>query len=205
MAHDPTLGTPDELAACYLGGAMTPGEIEQFERHVAGGCEACARELAAFGPVVTALSASIAVAPPASVRTRLLERAGAATQTPGADQIWKRWRPETAIENLVIRRAGDTPWEETGVAGVRVRRLFMDEKRDQFTALVQMDPGASYPRHVHNGPEECLVISGDLHVGDTVMHAGDYQRAGVGSHHVVQRTERGCTLLIISSLSDEVY
>jgi anti-sigma factor ChrR (cupin superfamily) len=67
-----------------------------------------------------------------------------------------------------------------------------------------MDAGSSYPRHVHNGAEECLVLEGDIRMGDAVLHAGDYQYAPPDTLHGVQSTEKGCLLLITSSLSDEL-
>jgi quercetin dioxygenase-like cupin family protein len=71
--------------------------------------------------------------------------------------------------------------------------------------LVRMEPGSSYPGHVHGGPEECYVISGDLRVGDSLhMRAGDYQRVAAGMTHPVQSTDEGCLLLITSSLHDEL-
>ena len=74
-----------------------------------------------------------------------------------------------------------------------------------MTAMFRMAAGTSYPEHIHDGPEECYVLEGDLHVGDRmVMHAGDYQRATPGSEHDEQWTEGGCLLLVTSSLSDEL-
>ena len=70
--------------------------------------------------------------------------------------------------------------------------------------LVRMAPGASYLPHRHHDTEECFVLDGDLRLHDSVLHTGDYQRAEAGSVHGVQRTEGGCTLLIISSTQDEL-
>ena len=46
------------------------------------------------------------------------------------------------------------------------------------------------------------MLEGDLHIGEDVMHPGDYQFAPAGSRHGVQSTEHGCLLLITSSLND---
>jgi quercetin dioxygenase-like cupin family protein len=69
--------------------------------------------------------------------------------------------------------------------------------------LVRMAPGTSFPAHVHNGPEECFVLQGDLTIGPATMATGDYQYAPPGSSHPVQSTRGGCVLLLTSSLSDE--
>jgi quercetin dioxygenase-like cupin family protein len=103
-----------------------------------------------------------------------------------------------------VQRADEAVWEKTPIPGITTRILFVDPPRNQFTALVRMEPGASYPGHVHGGPEECLVLEGELCVGgDTVLRKGDYQRAAGGSRHGVQSTQTGCLLLVTSSLNDD--
>ncbi len=119
-------------------------------------------------------------------------------------QVWKRWQGDQAATDWFIRRRDEGAWEETGITGIQVRRLFVDPARNQMTALVRMAAGTAYPRHIHDGPEECLVLDGDLWAGDVEFHQGDYQRMTPGSRHDVQSTKEGCLLLIVSSLSDEI-
>jgi anti-sigma factor ChrR (cupin superfamily) len=201
------LGDPAELAALYAAGAMTAQEADAFEAHLAGGCAPCLAEVRALDATVLHLAEGAGTStPPAHVREALLERVAARPEPPRPDaaQVWRRWTDEPEAAGLFTRRAGEGPWEETGVAGVRVRRLFVDRSRNEMTMLVRMEAGSAYPRHVHDGPEQCLVLEGDLHVGDLVLQPGDYQRAAPGSLHGVQSTEGGCLLLIMSSLSDEM-
>lgn len=120
-------------------------------------------------------------------------------------QVWKRWESTREDMDLYVVRRGEGQWEDTGVQGVRIRRLFVDRERNQFTAIVEMAPGSAYPRHIHDTAEECLVLEGDLRVGDDHLFAGDYQRAPAGSKHGIQSTDNGCKLLIVSSLTDEIY
>lgn len=205
---DHSIGDPCELAALYAAGAMNDAERVGFETHLAQGCALCDAELAGFTSVVTALADMAGrEAPSPTVRPRLLSKLGnlqGPHSSEGSTQVWKNWRPDPIHGDLLVVRKDQGGWEETGVAGVRVRRLLVDTERNQFTGLIQMDAGAAYPRHVHNGPEECLVLEGDLHVGETVLNAGDYQFAPPGSLHGIQSTERGCLLLITSSLTDEL-
>jgi anti-sigma factor ChrR (cupin superfamily) len=188
----------------YVFGSIEPGEAREFETHLSG-CAACraevesvrslAGELAGFAPEVE---------PPAGlfdrVRDRVRrERAGAATQ------VWKGWAsdPEPAGgATFVFAEKGS--FVPTAVPGVEVRRLFVDSANDRVTMLVRMAAGAAYPPHVHGGPEECLVLEGDLLVGSTRMRAGDYQRIGRGGVHGVQSTDAGCLLFIVSSLHDRL-
>jgi anti-sigma factor ChrR (cupin superfamily) len=87
---------------------------------------------------------------------------------------------------------------------VFTKQLYVDPARDTVTMLVRMEPGSSYPPHRHGGPEECLVVEGDLRVGDVVLQAGDYQCAAGDSTHDVSTTVNGCILLIVSSQYDEL-
>lgn len=62
-----------ELAADYALGLIEGEELEEFERHLASGCAACERELAAMDAVGDALAYSAAQAPaPAGLRDRVL-------------------------------------------------------------------------------------------------------------------------------------
>lgn len=209
-----------ELAALYLSGALEPQERVAFEAELAAGREAYRAELQRLQETVIALGdAAGAIDPPPSVRASILrhieaeatERKPVAAERDAAgidasrEQIWRKWESDPDRDALFTLRAQEGSWEETGVAGVRVRRLFVDRESNRMTAMFKMEPGTSYPEHVHDGPEECYVLEGDLHVGDEfVMHKGDYQRATPQSEHGRQWTKGGCLLLVTCSLSDEM-
>ncbi|MCA9291868.1 MAG: cupin domain-containing protein [Phycisphaerales bacterium] len=213
MTPDPT-SSAAELASLYLTGAMTPEEIASFEARLDAGDLDVIAAVRDLGPVAEALLANVEpVTPPEHVRASLLHRAAASLAAQDhapesaaeVEHVWDQWSPDDATAALFTIRAGEGSWDDTGVEGVQVRRLFVDRANDRMTALFRMAPGASYVPHVHDGPEECYVLDGDLHVGDdVVMRAGDYQRCAAGSTHGVQRTVGGCLLLISSSLHDEV-
>ncbi len=206
MNHDPSFGDPRELAALYAAGALPPDDRERFERHLASGCDVCGQELAALMDAVTDLAAAVVpVHPEPQTRERLLRRVAAsshAVSSPSPLQPHLR-AASPAVPPLLTLRAGEGEWETTAVPGVSIRTLYVDREREQYTALVRMCAGSSYPRHVHGGPEHCLVLEGDLHIGDEVLHPGDYQVAPAGSRHGVQTTEQGCLLFITSSMHDE--
>jgi anti-sigma factor ChrR (cupin superfamily) len=207
MKHPPALGEPAELAALYAIGAMPSEERERFEAHLATGCADCATELTRFQRVAADLAAAMRpVAPPAQLRSALLRRVAAShangAPSPLGRLLEKEAPPPVDRTQAFVQRADHAVWEATDVEGVNMRLLFVDRDHNRCTALVRMAPGASYPGHVHNGPEECLVLEGELHAGDTLLRPGDYQRMQPGSHHGVQHTTSGCLLLITSSLSD---
>lgn len=206
MIHAIDRSDAAELAACYVSGAMPADELGMFEAHLESGCEDCWREVSALAPVADALVDGMTpLKPDASVWAALesrIERHASEAHT--GTQVWRQWGGQPAATGLFTLPSDATPWEKTDIAGVEVRRLFADRAANRATMLVRMAAGAGYPKHLHNGPEECLVLEGDLHVGEIVMRAGDYQRADVGSVHGVQHTEGGCVLLILSAFDDEL-
>ncbi len=145
-----------------------------------------------------ATGASCAATPPRGGATA----SGAAPAAPAA-QPWRQWAADVA-DDMFLSRADDSAWEPTAHPGVETRRLFVDAAARRATMLIRMAAGTSYPAHVHGGIEECFVLEGEIHVGDTTMHAGDFQRCETASRHGIQSTRTGCTLLIVSSLDDEI-
>ena len=204
-----------ELASLHAAGALPPEEARAFEEHALS-CASCAAELAALRETAARLAmaaAKDAPEPPGGLKEKVLDRiaaegAGAPDKSPPSDdtQVWKRWsgEPGEGSEGFRILRAGEGPWEPTARPGVHVKPLSVDPARRYVTMLVRMDPGSSYPGHLHAGVEECFVLEGELRVGEEVLRRGDYQRAEEGSEHGVQWTEKGCLLLIVSSQDDEL-
>lgn len=206
MTHEPHWDDVAERLALQSLGAATPLESDRLQEHLAEGCAECEAELARLDEVVAELTAAApALPPPPSVKQALMGRITGASGR-SASPLEQHLAPNSQAERdggLVTVRARDAKWEQTAVPGVLLCVLAIDRQRDQFTALVRMAPGAAYPRHVHRGPEHCLVLEGDLQVGDETLRAGDYQLARVDSGHGIQTTEGGCLLYIQSSLSDE--
>ncbi|MBS1826008.1 MAG: cupin domain-containing protein [Acidobacteria bacterium] len=118
-------------------------------------------------------------------------------------QVWRDWSdtPPAPIHKFASEEGA---WEPIDIPGIRVKRLYVDPAKDIVSLLIQMDPGTSYPSHRHAGPEHCYVISGDLEVGGLALKTGDYQVANTSSVHTVTSTKNGCTILIISSMKDEL-
>jgi anti-sigma factor ChrR (cupin superfamily) len=201
-------------AALYAVGAMPAAEADAYELHL-DECVACEGEVSSLRQVASELALA---APPLEPSQRLFDRLRARIAAPvepehdmerepagpARDEVrpWRAW--SASPEQPVIVTAAESGFEPTGMPGVAVRRLHVDVARDRATMLVRMAPGSSYPGHRHGGPEECLVLEGELRVGAEHMSAGDYQYEPPGSVHPVQSTESGCLLLIVSSLRDEL-
>ncbi len=224
--------SPPDLTPCD-GRAAAPehavlvlgdGERAALRRHAAS-CEACAAAQEHVARVLTELVEELEPLPPSAdgwerVRARIAtadSAVGAAradepahsvprseSRTGARAQPWKRWGTDSS-DTWIVRRADADAWEPTAIPGIDVRPLSVSIERRHATMLVRMAPGTAYPGHRHGGPEECYVLSGDLQVGDELeLKTGDFQRAESGSVHAVQSTRGGCTLLIQTSLDDEL-
>ncbi len=189
-----------------LSGAEGAGWVRE---HLDTGCEICAQAAEiVHGVFESMLLAAQPVKPPASLRERVLRAVGTsepvaeAAPDPEEVQLWNKW----AVTDPKFYTLGSdaTEWQEIGLPGIEIRQLHVDEVRDSVTMVVRMAAGTSYPRHKHAGDEHCYVLQGDLRVEDQVLRCGDYQFAPEGSIHGEQSTENGCTLLIVSSRSDEL-
>jgi anti-sigma factor ChrR (cupin superfamily) len=222
--HDPQESRPvghslewaREMTSLHALGVLSTEEARDFAAHLASGCPICSGEMAAFQDVLGEVgkASASAIVPPPELKARLLEKISGLDEKSPEVQVWKKWggRPsgasgesgEETARSLHIVRAGGAGFEPTASPGVFAKPLHVDPDRHYVTMLVRMEPGSSYPGHVHAGAEECYVLSGDLRVGEEVLHGGDYQCASVGSQHGVQSTEGGCLLLIVSSQKDEL-
>jgi len=215
-----------DSATSFVVGTLDADEASAYREHLEL-CASCAAELRLSEADVAradealaqeALARADAPAPSSALRARLLdslELSGrdARSDTPGKlDRSWRRWgaalptgASTAGFAAGMYAVAGDAgAWELTGIDGIEVKRLAADPTRRTATMLVRMAAGTSYPAHRHGGVEECLVLSGDLEVGERELKAGDFQRCQPDSVHPVQSTRGGCLLFISSSQDDEL-
>lgn len=65
--------------------------------------------------------------------------------------------------------------------------------------LIRMAPGAVLPAHDHPTDEECVVLEGEVWLGEEFCVAGEFHFAPRGRRHAAARTGRGCLLYIRSA------
>ena len=98
------------------------------------------------------------------------------------------------IPGTQTRRAGTGVWTEMS-PGVTYTVLFEDSVAKRRSILVRALPGSNYGAHFHaEGHEECLVLEGDLIMGDLKLLPGDYHLAFKGSAHPAATTASGVLL-----------
>ena len=104
------------------------------------------------------------------------------------------------LSGTLTRRAGTGVWTEMS-PGVTYTVLFEDPVAKRRSMLVRALPGATYESHFHDeGHEECLVLEGDLIMGDLKLSAGDFHFAAKGSSHPPAYSAAGCLLHISTAL-----
>lgn len=183
-----------DLAPLYVLGGLDDREKSKFEEHLRLGCEICTVQLRSLQDVASAIGASTPVEPPAELRQRLLNRVARTPRVPG--RVLEQ-------SGLMIARSEEIPWK-TLAPGTAYKPLYRDKSRNCDTSLVRMDAGARYPSHRLTQIEELFLLSGDLHVEDQVMYAGDYCRANLDSVHQQSFTEGGCLFLLLAAPDNRV-
>lgn len=94
-------------------------------------------------------------------------------------------------QTVFIDQAQD--WAEVH-PGVLKLALCADESR--VSSLYRFTPGAKCPAHTHHQDEECMVLDGEVFLGDCLLKAGEYQLAPTGSYHGEVFSDVGCLLFV---------
>ena len=94
--------------------------------------------------------------------------------------------------------ANTTPWRKSSVAeGVEVKDLGTANGRSM--QLVRIQPGTSFPDHVHAGPEFVFLLEGDAVQNGQAMTAGWASAAETGTEDQNFHTHNGCVFLTVYS------
>jgi anti-sigma factor ChrR (cupin superfamily) len=88
-------------------------------------------------------------------------------------------------------------WHRTA-EGVEVLPLRGDG--DVVSMLVRFAPGASVPDHRHALHEDCLVLEGEMFLGDILLRTGDYQLAPAGGSHFGETSDVGALFFFHGAL-----
>lgn len=179
-----------DLALLFSIGALNPDEERAFREHLDKGDRNLTAEWRAVEETVG--QAALAL-PPVAPRPVLREK------------LLARVRPPVTqfAPGIFVARASESGWRRTKSPGVTFKELYVDPKTQMATSLLRLAPGARYPAHRHTAVEQCLVLEGEVELGDLRLSAGDYEWAEASTTHDLIRSETGCLLLIMSSKHDE--
>lgn len=96
----------------------------------------------------------------------------------------------------VVTNHHDLPWVSSPEVGVQRRMLErMGDEVAKATSIVQYQPGARFPAHMHEYGEEIFVLDGVLSDEVGSYPAGTYIMNPPGSSHA-PFSESGCTLFV---------
>ncbi len=83
--------------------------------------------------------------------------------------------------SLTVRAAAGE-WQNAA-QGVAMKLLSVDDAAGMQSFLLRLSPGSRLPPHYHGTDEECLVLEGELVIGELRLAAGDYHLARKGGEH----------------------
>ena len=85
---------------------------------------------------------------------------------------------------MLVNKAATRSWAATDIPGIE-RSLFRNTEYGGRASFVRLVAGSRFPRHVHHGDEEVVVIAGRVAIGGVELEAGDYLHSDAGEEHDV--------------------
>lgn len=179
-------GNGPAQAANYVLGTLTPAEREAFETLLPGD-DTLRSDLAFWQDHFYALS----------------EPAPELEPSPGAfaaiEALLDEKTHEAENDDLIVVRQSEGEWRPL-LRGVTKKTLFINRSEAVETFLLRLEPGASLPAHGHRSTEECLVLEGEIKIGEDRFGVGDFQVALPDVPHLPILSETGATLFIRGEL-----
>lgn len=140
--------------------------------------------------------------PPGSRHGRIFSRRGALAYLRGTSlgdtrgvlrELLGGWLPWRGGANVTVYAADQRGW--IGRApGVSIKPLRSDGSLASY--FCRVEAGAELEGHFHGQDEECLMIEGELFLGDVLLRAGDYQLAPAGTRHGPIASDTGALLFV---------
>jgi anti-sigma factor ChrR (cupin superfamily) len=85
---------------------------------------------------------------------------------------------------------------------ITVKPLSLDRVAGTRSFLMRLQAGAQWPAHEHSVDEECLVLQGNITIGDLTISEGDYHLAPKGVAHGEFISEKGALLFLRAGIKD---
>ena len=153
MADKPAPNNPPDAALLFTLGTLDADEERVFRARLDTGDSALIAELRAVEETIGQAALSLPLASPRPVlRERLMARV-----RPPVTQF---------APGIFVARASESGWRRTKFEGVTFKELYVDSATQMATLFLRLAPGAKYPAHRHAAVEQCLVLEGEVHLGD---------------------------------------
>lgn len=176
----------ESLAGDYALGTLSGAELTEFEAMLAQD-PALRRHVAAWERRLTPLAT---VLPEATPRPELWDAIEAALDAAGPHAT-------------VTVRSQEGEWRMLA-PGAEIKLLMVDWNAGFQSFLLRLAPGCRLPAHDHADLEECLLLEGDMIIGDRRYTVGDYHAALPGSRHADLSSRNGGIVFIRSGLRPEL-
>src|SRR5579864_8994437 len=98
---------------------------------------------------------------------------------------------ETAPMGMHTMRAAEGTWQRV-CPGVELKVLHVESANNMRSILLRMEPGSQVPLHSHTQEEQCLVLEGEVTLGEHIFRPGDWHVAMPGTTHIDFATKTGC-------------
>lgn len=177
----------DILAAEYVLGSMDSDARALMRDRLAtdGALQAAVQ---AWERRLSILSAEeVPIAPPSGLWEKLSDALDAVEAEAATDRF-----------SVTVHR-NEGQWQEI-VEGVHKKQLFADADEGYQAFLLRLDPGAVVPAHSHSKTEECLMLEGEISIGDLKLSAGDYHIVSAGLDHPDIRSASGGLVYVRAAL-----
>lgn len=119
------------------------------------------------------------------------------------DKVMTRVRADVRFHEGLRTIRADEGWMQFA-PGIEVKMLFRDEAAGTKSFLARLAPGVTMPEHDHHTSEECIVLEGEVTLGDITIRAGDYHLARGGAHHGALTTHTGALLYLRAGYGEHV-
>jgi anti-sigma factor ChrR (cupin superfamily) len=166
-------------------GTLPPEQAAQLQAEL-GRSPALARELDGIvAALVRAAEALPPVAPDPSVRARLLRTLDSADRfAPFVARLTGLLDLTADAVRKLLTHIDDAAAWEPGLPGMEMQHFAAGPRLATADAgFVRLQPGQSFPRHRHLGPEVSMVLEGAMCDGDRVYGPGQVLELAEGSEH----------------------
>lgn len=152
-------------------------------------CTACQAGASKLGLALDALEGGtvgrVPVPAPAGGLAKLLARARTGRLDYFIPELMKLFDVDEAVAKAALARVERNDWEEGPGPGVGLIGVNAGPRiKGALTALVKLEPGATFPHHPHPGDEEVLVLEGGYRDSHGVeVWRGEVQPMAAGTSH----------------------
>lgn len=193
-----------ELAPLYALGSLDETEKQWVENRIQE-CPELAEEIADYQAAVAVIPYGVTLQPlSADLKERVFLHA-IGKDYPEEDYPESASRVSTPFPEVGNSiKASELKWRPFNAPGFQMARLHLDREKRELSCLVRAEAGLPYPAHRHAGPEEILMLEGELRIGNKIYGPGDYIHTEANSIHPNAESATACMFFLKTSIDNEI-